>query len=152
MPPRDLDLRKYRTTKSNQHQTFHWHFFLKQPYYALHLIDFYCRYEGVVLRSLLAAIDHNHHLHRKQAINAKGELVYSRRWSKRSKRWKIVLVKEKKNYSYLPFLCAMVIQALGTGTSSTITYEYDPKIVAPTIATLPAPPTTQLVEENISRF
>ncbi|CAB4019259.1 Hypothetical predicted protein [Paramuricea clavata] len=40
------------------------------------------RYEGLKARSILAAIDHNHHLHRKQARNSKGELVYSRRWSK----------------------------------------------------------------------
>lgn len=139
MPPRDLHLRKYIITTFNQYLTFH--------HFCFH---FYCRYEGVLLRSLLAAIDH--HLHRKQATNAKGELVYSRRWSKRSKRWKIVFVKEKKNYSYLPLLCAKVIKALGAGSSSTITYEHDPRNVAPTIATLPAPPTSQLVKEHISRF
>lgn len=104
------------------------------------------------MRSLLAAIDHNHHLQRKQARNAKGELVYSRRWSKRSKRWKIVMVKEKKEYSYLAPLCANVIKALRKGSRQPMSYEHDPQQVAPTIAALPAPPTSQLVKEHVTRF
>lgn len=68
------------------------------------------RYEGLFARSLLAAIDHNHHLHRKQARNAKGELVFFRRWSKRAKRWKVVIVKEKKTYSYIAscYVCQFI--------------------------------------------
>lgn len=100
----------------------------------------------------MAAIDHNHHLCRKQATNAKGELVYSRRWSKRAKRWKVVIVKEKKNYSYLPLMCADVLKGLCLGISQPITYEHDPKNVAPTIAVFPAPPTATLVQEHLSRF
>jgi glyoxylate carboligase len=61
-------------------------------------------------RSILAAIDHNHHLHCKQARNSKGELVYFRRWSKRAKRWKVVIVKEKNNFSYLPVMTARVLK------------------------------------------
>ena len=105
----------------------------------------YFRYQGLVLRSLLAAVDHNHHLHRKQAQNAKGEKVFSRRWSKRAKRWKIVIVKEKKDYSYFPIMCARVLKALDAG-HELVTYPNHPENVAPTIAALPAPPTSQLVE------
>ena len=97
-------------------------------------------------------IDHNHHLNRRQAINQQGDSVYSRRWSKRAKRWKVVLVKEKKNYSYFPLLCANVLKALGSGSSQPMIYENDPKNIAPTIAALPPPPTSQLVEEHLSRF
>ncbi|CAB3982210.1 Hypothetical predicted protein [Paramuricea clavata] len=59
-------------------------------------------YQGTVARSLLAAIDHNHHLNREKARNAKGEIVFSPRWSKRAKRWKLVIVKEAKDYAYMP--------------------------------------------------
>ena len=109
----------------------------------------------MLARSLLAAIDHNHHLHRKQAQNSKGELVYSRRWSKRAKRWKVVIVKEKKNYSYLPVMCAHVLKEVGKGfmkKTKPLTLKENPKKVAPTIASVPAPPTAELAKEHISRF
>ena len=106
------------------------------------------RYEGVVLRSILAAIDHNHHLSRQQARNQNGDLVFSRRWSKRTKRWKVVVVKEKKNYSYYPVLCAKVIQAASSGSARPVHYLNDPRLIAPTIAPLPAPNTSELVREH----
>lgn len=109
-------------------------------------------FEGTITRSLLAAIDHNHHLCRKQAKNKKGNKVFSRRWSKRAKRWKVVVIKEKKKYSYLPLLCAKALKDLRMGKSQEISYENNPKIIAPTIAPLPAPPTAQLVQKHISRF
>ena len=113
------------------------------------------RYEGLLARSLLAAIDHNHHLHRKQPQNSKEELVYSRRWSKRAKQSKVVIVKKKKNYSYLPVTCAHVLKEAGKGflkKINTLTSKVNPKKVAPTIASIPAPPTAELTKEHISRF
>ena len=101
------------------------------------------------MRSLLAAIDHNHHLHRSQAKNYNGEPVYSRRWSKRAKRWKVVIVKEKKTYSYLPILCAKVLKAANQGISQPMVYADNPKNIAPTIA---IPTTPELVQEHVSRF
>ena len=77
---------------------------------------------------------------------------YSRRWSKRAKRWKLITVKEKKDYAYLPILCAKALKALSMQSGERITYEYDPVKIAPTIASLPAPPTSQLVEEHKTRF
>ncbi|CAB3990362.1 Hypothetical predicted protein [Paramuricea clavata] len=113
------------------------------------------KYEGLKAHSILAAIDHNHHLHRKQARNSKGELVYSRRWSKRAKRWKVVIVKEKKNFSYLPFMTARVLkEASKTWNKHVMPVQsaQDPKNVARTIASLPPPPTSELVKEHISRY
>ena len=92
------------------------------------------RYEGTFIWSLLAAIHHNHHLHRKQAHNAKGKLIFSWRWSKRAKQWKLITVKEKKDYAYLPILCAEALKALSMQSGESITYEYDPVKIAPTIA------------------
>ena len=106
----------------------------------------------MIVRSLLAAIDHNHHLHRKQAINSKGEPVYSGRWSKRVKRWKVIVIKEKKTYSYFLIMCAGVLKLLGTGSAAPTVYEDHPRNIAPTIARIPAPPTSTLVHEHVSRF
>jgi hypothetical protein len=107
------------------------------------------------VRSILAAIDHNHHLHCKQARNSKGELVYSRRWSKRAKRWKVVIVKEKKNFSYLPVMAACVLKEASKTWKKhvkPVQLAQDPKKVAGTIASLPPPPTSELVKEHISRY
>lgn len=77
--------------------------------------------------------------------------MFSRRWSKRAKRWKAITVKEKKQYTYFPILCAKALQIIGR-KSLPITHANDPKIIAPTIAPLPAPPTSQLVQAHKSRF
>ena len=113
------------------------------------------RYDGLLARSYLAALDHNHHLHRTQAHNAKGELVWSRHWSKRAKRWKPVIVKEKKTYSYIPVMSAHVLKAASKEDLKKVkptTHEQDPTKVAPTIASLPAPSTADLVKEHATRF
>ena len=47
---------------------------------------------------------------------------------------------------------ARVLQLLDSASSQLVTYVNNPKNVAPTIAVIPAPPTSQLVEEYISRF
>lgn len=109
----------------------------------------------MLARSHLAAIDHNHHLHRSQARDAKGQLVFSRRWSKRAKRWKVVIVKEKKNYSYLPIMCAGVLKNASKEFMKNVkpvTSEQNPKKIAPTIAAIHVPKTSELVKEHTSRF
>jgi hypothetical protein len=115
-------------------------------------VPIFYRYQGTVAQSLLAAIYHNHHLHREKARNAKGEIVFSLRWSKRAKRWILVSVKEAKDYAYMPKMCAKVLKALATESREKLTYEHDPVKVAPTIAPLPALPTSQLAMEHKSRF
>lgn len=81
--------------------------------------------------------------------------MWSRRWSKRAKRWKVVIVKEKKNYSYLPILSAHILKEASKEFMKKVkpsTSEQDPKKVAPTIASLPAPLTSDLVKEHTTRF
>ena len=82
----------------------------------------------------------------------KSKPIFSRRWSKRANRWKIVIVKEKKDYSYFPILCANVLQAAQQKIRTPLEYKHDPQRVAPTIASLPAPATAQLVQEHLGRF
>lgn len=78
--------------------------------------------------------------------------MFSRRWSKRAKRWILVILKEKKDYAYLPIMCAKVLKAIATKTAEKLTYEHDPLKVAPTISELPAPPTSELANEHKTRF
>ena len=56
------------------------------------------RFECLLARSHLAAIDHNHYLHRSQACDhdANGQLLFSRRWSKRAKDRKWLLWKRRR--------------------------------------------------------
>ena len=64
-------------------------------------------------------------------------------------------MKEQKSYSYLPVMCAEVLKEVSKGPMKKVqplTYEHDPKKIAPTIASLPAPPTSELVKEHLTRF
>ena len=112
---------------------------------------YFFRYDATVARSLLVVIDHNHHLHRKQARNRKNEPIYTKRWSKRGQSWKVVVIREKNNYSYLPYPCALVLKAREDG-SQAIDNIHNPKLVAPNIAKLPGPPTSVLVLQHQTRF
>lgn len=125
---------------------------MKIKYFLLILYSkYFFRYDATVARSLLAVIDHNHHLHRNQARNRNNEPIYTKRWSKRGQSWKVVVVQEKKNYSYFPYLCALVLKAREDG-SHAIEHIHDPKLVAPNIAKLPGPPTSVLVQQHQTRF
>ena len=64
-------------------------------------------------------------------------------------------MKEKKTYSYLPVLCANLLKEASKEFIKKIkpvSSEQNPKKVAPTIACLPAPSTSELVKEHVSRF
>uniref|UniRef100_A0A1X7SJA5 Uncharacterized protein n=1 Tax=Amphimedon queenslandica TaxID=400682 RepID=A0A1X7SJA5_AMPQE len=66
--------------------------------------------EGYLLRIFLAAIDHNSHLGRKQAVNEFGEPKSHRTYRKRTKRWDVIPVLEKKSYSYIePLICQLLL-------------------------------------------
>ena len=64
-------------------------------------------------------------------------------------------MKEKKSYSYLPVLCATVLKDVSVEfmkKKKAVSSKENPRKVAPTIASLPAPPTSELVKEHLSRF
>eukprot|EP00112_Aurelia_sp_Birch-Aquarium-sp1_P000086 Seg10058.1 transcript_id=Seg10058.1/GoldUCD/mRNA.D3Y31 product="hypothetical protein" protein_id=Seg10058.1/GoldUCD/D3Y31 len=85
----------------------------------------------------MAGIDHNFHIVRPCAKTLKGNQIYMRKYCKRTKNWHAQKVKVKKNYPYLPFLMAKVLQQhLGDEESSSRRIERlpsDPKNIAPTI-------------------
>ena len=52
-------------------------------------------------------------------------------------------------------MCAEVLKKVSKGPMKKVqplTYEHDPKKIAPTIASLPAPTTSELVKEHLTRF
>ncbi|KAM9426618.1 uncharacterized protein KZ484_020970 isoform 1-T2 [Pholidichthys leucotaenia] len=55
-------------------------------------------------RTLLAALDYNHHIHRPVHINQRGEVSQKRVYNKKSNRYKVLTMKVAKDYSYIPFL------------------------------------------------
>ncbi|XP_070540791.1 uncharacterized protein [Ptychodera flava] len=114
------------------------------------------KFENMKARVLLAAIDHNHHLHRKQATTSSGEQRYARKYSKRSNRWTAVPVKEKKTYSYLPVITALILHKRRIDQKGikqpTVLSQEDPRRIAPYIAPIPPVQTHLIVSEQISRF
>ncbi len=59
----------------------------------------------------LSAIDHNHHSHLQQAKDSMANLLYRRRWSKKTGKWIPVKVPEKKTYSYILYLMATAFES-----------------------------------------
>ena len=70
-------------------------------FFSVHVFLFLVRYEVFTGRCLLAVLDHNFHLFRKE-IQGKFKKLYSRR----SGNWRVEAVKEDKSYSYWPALIA----------------------------------------------
>ena len=109
-----------------------------------------------IARSRLAVIDQNHHLGRQQARSKAGKTKFTKKFSKRTKTQNIVIVKEAKSYSYLPYLCANVChnrQINMTKLPSPVPIRpEDPVRIAPNIATHPAPSTKELKKNYTYRF
>jgi hypothetical protein len=122
--------------------------------YKLHF-DFY-RNEAFIGRTYLAAIDHNTHVFRKNAVSATGKLKYNKVYSKRSKNHRIVPVKDPKTYDFWPTLATRIIQKRIDDDDSVhrrveISEEH-PKNIAPSISLHPIPKTDDLVKQSLSRF
>ena len=108
-------------------------------------------YEVFTARVNLAALDHNFHLFR-SAIEGREKKSYS----KRSKSWKIASVKEAKTYDYRHILRAEILKRRAEDEAPLSRLiqvsPANPQNLAHTIAMRAAPPTKELIRENISRF
>ena len=108
------------------------------------------RYPAFKARSELAIIDHNQHSRLKQATNEFGEPLFSRCWSKKAGRWVPIIVKERKNYDYIPYLMTTILDSRrrdnGSEARSVLIRKDDPRFKAKTIAKLPPKPTKELVK------
>ena len=116
----------------------------------------FCRNDAFTARTLLAAIDHNSHLHRKPLVTKDGKIQYNKVFSKRSNNWRVSVVKEEKHMNFGPHYNKGVEQKRkddkGSILRSTPIPENHPKNIAASIALKPIPKTSDLVEKSLSRF
>lgn len=114
------------------------------------------RNESFTARTLLAAIDHNAHLHRKPLLSKEGNLKYNKVFSKRSKNFRVSVVKKDKEYDYWPSISTRVLQQRKDDKRSILRStpipDDHPKNIAPSIAQIPIPRTSDLVEKSLSRY
>ena len=106
---------------------------------------------------MLAIVDHNSHLKRKRAVNEEGEERSHRTYRKRTKRWDVVPVLEKKSYAYIPKLIDLLFEFRaeyrGTIRASTLRKRSGhPDLISPTISMKDPPPTTEIVASKKSCF
>ena len=91
-------------------------------------------------RTLLAVLDHNFHLFRKEV-----EGRYKKMYSKRSGNWRVEAVKEDKSYSYWPVLLSDIlckrVQDQESASRHVELAPTNPQHLAPTIAMKAAPST-----------
>ena len=118
----------------------------------------YSRDEGYRTRIILAALDHNYHLNRKQAVNAEGELRSHRTYRKRTKQWDVIPVLEHKSYGYIRqlvedvFLYRSQSEELIRAPALTRKRLDHPDFISPTIARQLPPATSVIVEKKKSRY
>ena len=101
-------------------------------------------------------LDHNAHLQRGHATNAKGDKTYHRKYRKQTKKWDITPVMETKNYGYIPELMEGVRlirrQTTITLRSKTVLVEDHPSRRQATIAHIAPNSTDELIKNKRSRF
>lgn len=104
----------------------------------------------------LAAIDHNFHTFRKPAFTKSGKQKFNKVYSKRSKIWKVEIIKEDKQYKYWPILANGILDRREKDEQSVHRKikipENHPKNIAKSIALKPVPKTSDLVKQSLSRF
>ncbi|XP_061184554.1 uncharacterized protein LOC133192579 [Saccostrea echinata] len=61
-------------------------------------------------RSLLAALDYNENVDREPVVNKDGTVRMQRTFNKKSGRWNVYAVKEKKKYTHVSSLLRIVLQ------------------------------------------
>ncbi|KAI0243159.1 hypothetical protein LSAT2_002718 [Lamellibrachia satsuma] len=107
-------------------------------------------------RNFLAAIDYQKHKDLPLKTNSKGHTVYHTVFNKRGKKWTIVPERQPKHYKYIvnlqdTIICACIEDELPKARKRGIKPD-NPRNIAPNIATVPAPPTSELVARHRTRF
>uniref|UniRef100_A0A1A8Q0J2 Si:dkeyp-30e7.2 n=1 Tax=Nothobranchius rachovii TaxID=451742 RepID=A0A1A8Q0J2_9TELE len=105
-------------------------------------------------RTLLAALDYNHHNHRPVHVNIKGQVSHKRVYDKRSQRYSVHTVKETKDYGYIPELQTRILEkrlssAGGLPKRRSIQAD-DPRALGP-LSGISPPPTAELVQTQQRR-
>ena len=105
-------------------------------------------------RMYLAGMDHNMHLFRNYACSSKGDKLYVRKYSKRSKKWRPQPLKEAKTYPHIRPLLASIVNRRINHTEKVRKFAPQvnhPKQISQTLGGIP-PATKDLVKEHISRM
>nr|XP_054775161.1 uncharacterized protein LOC129283348 [Lytechinus pictus] len=110
-------------------------------------------YAGMMARTQLAVLDHNHNQNRGQRVIKKGprrgEGQYKVKYSKRAQSWAVNINKEDKNFSYLIGILQDVLQMRG-GEKEVQPVEIPELPVH--VAKVPCPPKEDLISKKFSRF
>ncbi|KAK7155162.1 hypothetical protein R3I93_009954 [Phoxinus phoxinus] len=105
-------------------------------------------------RTLLAALDYNHHNHRPILVNAEGNKMYRRLYNKKSKRWCVYALKTTKDYMYIPELQRSIVRKRidsATGLSKRRPMKADDPRALGNLPDIPPPPTAELVQAQLHR-
>uniref|UniRef100_A0A8W8M4P9 Uncharacterized protein n=1 Tax=Magallana gigas TaxID=29159 RepID=A0A8W8M4P9_MAGGI len=107
-------------------------------------------------RSILAALDYNENVNREPIMNRDGTIRLQRTYNKKSGRWSVYPVKERKKYDHVSILLQKVLEkqiADREGFHGQLKLEEDDqRRISKTIAPIIPPPSIQLAEEKKSRF
>ena len=113
------------------------------------------RDEGYRTRVLLAAIDHNSHLGRKQATTSDGMPKYHRTYRRRTSRWDTIPVLEPKSYNFTKELVDKIFLFRSQSEDSIRSSHKRvsaPEMIAPTIAKELLPKTSEIIDKKKSHF
>ncbi|KAL5011556.1 hypothetical protein ScPMuIL_010107 [Solemya velum] len=107
-------------------------------------------------RILLAAMDYNENAEKPVKRNKDGSIRHQRNFNKKSGRWAVHPVKEKKTYAHVELLLETVAENRladkdGMGKKAVLA-STDSRNIRKTIAPVTPPPTSQLVETQKSRL
>ena len=100
------------------------------------------------MRIALAIFDHNHHVGLQPRTRPCGDIVVTRKYSKSSRQYTVVPIRQKKSYEYLPDIVAMILYSTTPGQQKTV-QEYQPRLP---ISGIKPPLTETLQQLQHSRF
>ncbi|XP_055998952.1 uncharacterized protein LOC130047616 [Ostrea edulis] len=107
-------------------------------------------------RSQLAALDYNNNVDRMVKRNLDGTVQQHRTFNNKSGRWSVTPVKVEKSYRHVDIIMERVVAARlndQEGMSQPVVFDIDdPRRLSRTIAPIDPKPTTELLEEKVSRF
>ncbi|XP_052805749.1 uncharacterized protein LOC128235074 [Mya arenaria] len=106
------------------------------------------------MRNLIAAIDHNNHLEREFQHNKDGSVRLNRVWNKKSGRWAVYPVKEKKTFLYIESLKKQILMCRLTDnvgmSRRAVMEEQDPRRISSHLGPLSPKPSRELYRELYS--
>ena len=107
-------------------------------------------------RNQLAAANWNFHVSLEAATTKTGDVIVTRKYSQRTRKWNSKVVKFKKTYDCIPVLMAKGLRAQSEDadmvTCQVSLNESDAALLSPTTAATPAPPSTEFYLAKMSSF